>query len=267
VYATPTPPPTVDANANLGQINVVANGAQSTKKAVDTSGSTPRQFACVTATGSGVATVAVGDPCGVAGRVCPVVAGGGVVTVQVMNASELAQTIVVRCGGVPVVDSAVMVAAFAEFSRRVPVVVIGAAPAGGGQSLVNVEALFWLETAAEVDLGSVVLLGQSVRLLASVRSVQWSFGDDTTGMSVGAGRPFVGSDFCDTKQCPGWFGHTYTQTAAWVTIAATATWVGRYSVNGGPFQVITGTVTAAPSTIRLRVVQSRTVLIPNPTST
>ena len=85
-------------------------------------------------------------------------------------------------------------------------------------------------------------------------------------MLVRGGR-FRSRDFCDTKQCPGWFGHTYSQTSTSVPVTATATWVGRFSVNGGPFQVITGTVTAAPTTMALRVVQSRTVLIPNPTST
>ena len=160
-----------------------------------------------------------------------------------------------------------MAAARAEFSRRVPVAVIRSAPPVGGQVLVQVEVLFWLDTTAQVDLGSAVLLGQSVRLLASVQSVRWSFGDNATSTSTGPGRPFLSSDFCATKQCPGWFGHTYTETARSVPVTATATWVGRYSVNGGPFQLITGTVTAAPTTIALPVVQSRTVLIPNPTPT
>ena len=228
----------------------------------------PRQFSCVQVSGPGVAVVSVGDPCGVAGRVCPpVVAAGSVVTEQISNATELAPTINVDCVATPPVeDAALVTAAHGEFSRRVPVV-IKSAPPVGGQVLVQVEVLFWLDTTPEVDLGSAVLLGQSVRLLASVQSVRWAFGDNTTGTSQGPGRVFGRGDFCATRQCPGWFGHTYTETATSVPVTAAATWLGRYSVNGGPFQLITGTGTVTPTTIALHVVQPRTVLIPNPTPT
>jgi hypothetical protein len=231
-------------------------------------GTDPRQIACLKNTGPGTATVTAGDPCGIADRVCVAATGTTLVTQQVSGPNGTVQTIGVDClaAAPPKQDANLVVAAHEEFSRRVPVVVIKAAP-GSGQTLVNVEVLFWLDTGSQVDLGSAVLLGQSVQLLASVESVRWAFGDGSAVTGAGAGRPFLASDFCDTKQCPGWFGHTYTQTSKSVTITANATWAGRYSVNGGPFQLITGTVTAAPTTIAMQVVQSRTVLIPNPTST
>ena len=51
-----------------------------------------------------------------------------------------------------------------------------------------------------------------------------------------------------------------------MTIPATTTWTGRYSVDGANFLPITGTATSTPATSQIHIQQSRTVLVPNPTT-
>jgi hypothetical protein len=51
-----------------------------------------------------------------------------------------------------------------------------------------------------------------------------------------------------------------------MTITATTTWTGRYSIDGNNYRPITGTATSTPATSQIHIQQSRTVLVPNPTS-
>jgi hypothetical protein len=147
----------------------------------------------------------------------------------------------------------------AEIVKLVPHVAIGAAPAG--QALVNLESLYWAQTPASRDLGVVTLLGHQVALTIAVASVNWDFGDGATARSNGPGRPFTATDHCGQKQCPDWFGHTYTQTGA-LTVTATVNWTGRYTVDGGAINTIQGTVAGPAATMALQVKQARAVLMP-----
>ena len=170
-------------------------------------------------------------------------------------------------GGGAAPDPGLAVAVRDAFTKLVPQVGIGRA-GQEGVSLVNVETLYWLDTPVTVDLGAAVLLGQRVDLLATVTSVRWDFGDGQSGTSQGPGRAFTSADLCGTPSCPGWFGHTYTVTTTQpLTVTATATWSGRYSVAGGPFAAIAGTVTAPVVTLPMQVRQAQSVLVPNPTTT
>src|SRR5437879_13902460 len=69
--------------------------------------------------------------------------------------------------------------AYEEVKRLVPHPAIGIAPPGG-KTLVNIETLFWVSTAATRSLGTVTLLGHRVGLEATVQHVAWDFGDGTT---------------------------------------------------------------------------------------
>ena len=151
------------------------------------------------------------------------------------------------------------------FVKLVPNPTIASAPPTTKTGLVNVEVLTWLTTPATVNLGTTPLLGHQVTLTATVQSVTWTWGDHNTDTTHKPGRPYLSSDNCVTKTCPDWFGHTYTTTGI-KTITATTTWTGRYSIDGANYLPITGTATSTPATSQIHIQQSRTVLVPNPTT-
>jgi hypothetical protein len=150
----------------------------------------------------------------------------------------------------------------AQFATLVPHSRVMAAPPTG-RAIVNIESLFWVDTPPQRELGTSPLLGHQVTITATVQSVRWSVGDGATSTASTPGRPYTSTDHCDTKQCPDWFGHTYTSTGP-MTVSAAVTWTGRYSVDGGPLLQIPGAVTAAPSTFSVQAYEARAVLVPDP---
>jgi hypothetical protein len=266
------PPPTVSASATTNEWSVSANTGVTDKRSSSNAEPVQQTVACSAA--DVWRQLTAGDPCTIAIDSCAAIPAAGAagnpsatIAAQIQEADGTTHTISVDCTAAnPQIATPIAAAAHDAFAKLVPTAKIAAA----GQhnvSLVNVETLFWLDTPANVDLGSTPLLGQQVHLLASIQSVTWDFGDGHSAISQGPGRPFLETDHCGTASCPGWFGHTYTATAAKLTVTATATWIGRYSVNGGPFVAIAGTVTAPPATVPMPVVEARTVLVPNPTAT
>jgi hypothetical protein len=157
-------------------------------------------------------------------------------------------------------DAALVAAARAAFVRLVPRVAIGSSP-DHGRSLAQLETLFWLDTPVVVDLGTRMLLGVPVHLVATVTSTAWDFGDGASGVSAGPGRAVTVSDQCSTRLCPGWFGHTYTRVAQGLTVTATATWAGAFGVGDGALEPIAGTVDAPPVEVGMQVVEARAVLV------
>ncbi len=151
----------------------------------------------------------------------------------------------------------------AEVVKLLPAVAIKSAPPGG-YALTQFESIFWADTPTVRDLGSAALLGHQIAITVTAQSTAWSFGDGARATSSGPGRPYVATDPCRQVQCPGWFGHTYTQTGA-VTVTAAVGWTATYTVDAGPTQTITGTVTGPVATLPLAVKQARAVLVPDPT--
>jgi hypothetical protein len=165
--------------------------------------------------------------------------------------------------GPPLVPAA---AARATFIRLLPKLAITTAPPDG-RSLVNAESLFWIPVSSPLNLGITTLLGHQVSLTATVVSVGWDFGDGDTATSAGPGRPFLASDHCNTPLCPAWFGHVYTHPTTQLTVTATISWTGSYTIDNGVVFPIQGAVTTTPPAIAMQVVQARSVLVPNPTPT
>ena len=149
----------------------------------------------------------------------------------------------------------------AQVVKLVPKVGIAAAPKGW--ALVQLESLFWVQSPATQDLGTVPLLGHQVAITIRVATVTWDFGDGATATSTGPGRPYVSGDKCG-KQCTDWFGHTYTKTGT-VTVKATVNWTATYTVDGGAPRAITDTVPGPPDTVTMPVKEARAVLVPVPT--
>ncbi len=146
--------------------------------------------------------------------------------------------------------------------RLLPHPGIGTAPAGN-VTLVNIETVLWVQTPADRTLGTVTLLGHRVTLRAHVQTVRWNFGDGTAGETSSPGKAYTDADPCRTAQCADYFGHTYLHTGE-VAIAAQLTWTGQFRVDGGAWQPIAGTVTAAATSETIRVKEARGVLVPNP---
>jgi hypothetical protein len=158
--------------------------------------------------------------------------------------------------------------AYAAVLRLVPSPAIGAAP-GKGRTLVNMETIFWINSAADQSLGPVTLLGHQVGLRIHARATAWAFGDGSTDTSAGLGRPYAAADGCGEAVCAGYFGHTYVSTGA-MTVSATVTWAGEFSVDGGPWRGIANPATGAntvdgPAATRpITVIQARGVLVQDP---
>ena len=158
--------------------------------------------------------------------------------------------------------------AYAAVLRLVPSPAIGAAP-GKGRTLVNMQTIFWVNSAADQSLGPVTLLGHQVGLRIHATATAWAFGDGITDTSAGLGRPYTAADGCGDAICAGYFGHTYAGTGA-MTISATVTWAGEFSVDGGPWRGIANpasvanTVDGPAATRPIAVIQARGVLVQDP---
>jgi hypothetical protein len=149
-----------------------------------------------------------------------------------------------------------------EAEKLLPHPGIGTAPAGH-VTLVNIETVLWVQTPADRTLGTITLLGHRVTLRAHVVEVRWDFGDGSSVSTPNPGKAYASADPCRTAQCPNYFGHTYLHTGE-ITVGARLTWTGQFSVDGGGWQSIAGTVTAAATDQTIRVKEARAVLVPNP---
>jgi hypothetical protein len=151
-----------------------------------------------------------------------------------------------------------------EIEKLVPHPGIGVAPPGG-KTLVNVQTVLWADTPADRDLGTVTLLGLfQVGLRVHVAQVVWDFGDGATDVVDGPGVPYRKGEHCATVSCPGHYGHVYRGTGR-LRITSQVRWSGQYSVNGGAWQNVAGTVDGPTARTQVTVVQARGVLVADPT--
>ncbi|WP_084073781.1 hypothetical protein [Demequina sp. NBRC 110052] len=95
------------------------------------------------------------------------------------------------------------------------------------------------------------LLGVPVRIRATPSEFTWTWGDGTSTSTADAGNPYP--DYS--------LSHTYLYREGEVDVALETTWSGDYSVNGGPWIDITGTIRThtGPVTIEVLDPQSRLV--------
>jgi hypothetical protein len=174
------------------------------------------------------------------------------------------QTFDPECGVVPATGRPRVTPelARAQAEKLLPHPRIGTAPAGG-VTLVNIETVLWVDTPPDLTLGTVRLLGYRVTLRAHVDRVDWDFGDHTTAVTTAPEQAYSPEHPCTTAQCPDYFGHTYRHTGQ-LTVGAQLSWSGQFQVDGGPWQDIPGTVTAAATGTALHVKEARGVLVDNP---
>lgn len=143
--------------------------------------------------------------------------------------------------------------------RLLPTVAIGSAPHGAG--LTQTETILWAATGTDRALPDVTLLGQLVHLRIHFVHAAWDYGDHTSATTTSPGKAYDdASDPCDTAQCAGYSGHTYTTTGT-VTVTLAITWTAQYQLAGGAWQDIPEAITGPAATSTLTIRQARGVLV------
>lgn len=218
--------------------------------------------------GAGETTTASGGPCLQVAAACagrrPENGKTTMVAQVVRHADGSQQLLSITCDA-PIADRRAITATAVreQVQRLVPHPRVGIAPPGGA-TLVNLQTVLWVDTAADRDLGTVTLLGRRVDLRVHVRTVEWTFGDGERSTTANPGRPYDPTDPCHRALCPTYGGHVY-RSAGTMTITAQVTWSGEFRVGAGAWQPISGGVTGPPQTAIVTVRQARGVLVPNDT--
>ncbi|GAA2143317.1 hypothetical protein GCM10009844_15680 [Nocardioides koreensis] len=118
----------------------------------------------------------------------------------------------------------------------------------GGETLVNFDTNFYTEQGSFTR--TVRLLGQRVDLKIWPSRYQWMFGDGASLASESAGAPYPDLQIT----------HDY-QSKGGVSPRVDTTYSAQFSVNGGPWRDVDGTVTIPGSPVRLEVRTARPVLV------
>jgi hypothetical protein len=147
-----------------------------------------------------------------------------------------------------------------EVIRLLPHVPVGWI--GPHLSLVNVQEILWTPTTNERNLGTVTIVGRPVALRIRLAHTNWTFGDGTTDTTTDLGQPYDQTHPCPTKQCPGYYGHTYT-TAGPHTIGLSVTWTADFSLDGGTTwtTIAGGPITGPTANATITLKQARAILV------
>lgn len=95
------------------------------------------------------------------------------------------------------------------------------------------------------------LLGVPVRIRATPAEFAWSWGDGSETVTADAGSPYP--DYS--------LSHTYLYVEGAVEVALVTTWSGDYSVNGGPWIDIEGTITTLSGPVAVEVYDPQSRLV------
>ena len=118
----------------------------------------------------------------------------------------------------------------------------------GGETLVNFDTNFYTEQGSFTR--RVRLLGQRVDLKIWPSRYQWVFGDGASLASASAGAPYPDLQIT----------HDY-QAKGGVSPRVDTTYSAQFSVNGGPWRDMDGTVTIPGAPVKLDVRTARPVLV------
>ncbi len=97
---------------------------------------------------------------------------------------------------------------------------------------------------------TLTLLGQRVELEITPSTFRWVHGDGTTDVTHTAGAPYPAKDVV----------HRYQQAHVTVSQHVEVVWSARWSLNGGPYQDVDGTVTTVGPDTPLRVAEATPAL-------
>ncbi|EWS80620.1 hypothetical protein BF93_03170 [Brachybacterium phenoliresistens] len=158
--------------------------------------------------------------------------------------NQTSQDLGVRCYSALVGDpaaggAAVVITVTREDFAKLPVIA-PEAHAGPVDGWVPVNMDVVLYTDAEDQTLETSVLGIPVQIRAIPVSYTWDLGDGNTITTSESGRPYPAKDVTGTYRYEGWYDVTLTTTYA-----------GQFSVAGGPWQDIEGTIDVASEPVAL----------------
>lgn len=148
----------------------------------------------------------------------------------------------------PAPEPVVVVVTQSDFASLPVAPAVAHAGPPSGYLPVNMDLIAYAES-QEQTLDT-VLLGTPVQVRATPVEYRWDFGDGNTITTHTPGRPYPAKDIVNRYEQEGWYD-----------ITLSTTYTGQYSVAGGPWEDIDGTVTidSAPVSIYSRSFESHLV--------
>jgi len=144
----------------------------------------------------------------------------------------------------PTVTPALVARAF----QRIPLPSLRSVTQPANKTLINFDTIFYVD--AQPLHRTLTLLGQRVELAITPSTFRWVHGDGTTGVTHTAGAAYPAKDVVYRYQ------HAHTTVRQHVEIV----WTARWSLDGGPFQDVDGTVTTVGPETPLRVAEATPAL-------
>ncbi|TXL63215.1 hypothetical protein [Aeromicrobium terrae] len=114
--------------------------------------------------------------------------------------------------------------------------------------LVNIPTIFYTEP--QTLRRTVTLLGHQVSVIARPVVYTWHHGDGTTARTSRPGRPYPAKDVT----------HRYRDTGENLRIGVDTSYAVTYTVDGGPRQELSGTLTAVGPTTTIDVTEASPIL-------
>lgn len=144
----------------------------------------------------------------------------------------------------PTVTPALVARAF----QRIPLPKLRAITQPADKTLINFDTIFYVD--AQPLHRSLRLLGQRVELEITPSTFRWVHGDGTAAVTQTPGAAYPAKDVV----------YRYQQAHVTVSHHVEITWTARWSLNGGPYQDVDGTVTTVGPDTSLRVAEATPTL-------
>jgi hypothetical protein len=132
--------------------------------------------------------------------------------------------------------------------QRIPLPELRAITQPADKTLINFDTIFYVE--AEPLHRTLNLLGQRVELAITPSTFRWVHGDGTTEVTHTAGAAYPAKDVV----------YRYQQAHVTVMQHVEIVWTARWSLNGGPYQPVDGTVTTVGPATALRIAEATPAL-------
>jgi len=147
-------------------------------------------------------------------------------------------------GALPTVTPGLVANAF----QRIPLPALRAITQPADKTLINFDTIFYVD--AQPLHRTLNLLGQRVELEITPSTFRWVHGDGTTSVTSTPGAPYPAKDVV----------YRYQQAHVTVNQHVEVVWTARWSLNGGPYQDVDGTVTTVGPDTPLRIAEATPAL-------
>ena len=132
--------------------------------------------------------------------------------------------------------------------QRIPLPALRAVTQPADKTLINFDTIFYVD--AQPLHRSLTLLGRRIELEITPSTFRWVHGDGTTAVTRTAGAPYPTKDVV----------HRYQRAHVTVMQHVEIVWTARWSLNGGAYQDVDGTVTTVGPATPLRVAEATPAL-------